>query len=83
MDKSSSFCTWSKDKSSVGFVSFSSLVGAAPDPDHGTGHPEWSHHEHPDVLLLAGVHHQEAGQGRHGDRRLHPEHPGGARRGPR
>ena len=62
-------------------LSFSPLVGVASDPDHGTGHPKWSYHEHPDVLLLQGVHHQEAGQGRHGDRRLHPEHPGGAGRG--
>ena len=79
--KSSSFCTWLKNQSSVGSVSFFSLVGAASDPDHSTGHPKWSHHEHPDVLLLPGVHHQEAGQGRHGDCCLHPEHPRGAGRG--
>ena len=56
-------------------------VGVTSDPDHGIGHPKWSHNEHPDVLLLPGVHHPEAGQGRHGDRRLHPEHPGGEGRG--
>ena len=68
-------------KKSGGSFSFFSLVGVTPDPHHGLGHPEWSHNEHPDVLLFPGVHHQEAGQGRHGDRRLHPEHPGGAGRG--
>ena len=28
-------------------------------------------------LPVEGVHHQEAGQGRHGDRGVHTEHPGG------
>ena len=40
-----------------------------------------SHHELSDGLLGPGLHHQEAGQGSHGDRGLHPEHPGGESRG--
>ena len=35
-------------------------VGVAPDPHHGLGHPERCHHEHPDGVLLQGVHYQEA-----------------------
>ena len=56
-------------------------VGPATDPHHCPGHPERRHHEHLDGLLQQGVHHQEAGERRHGDCSLHPEHPGGESRG--
>ena len=56
-------------------------AGAAPDPDHGPGHPEQRDHEHLDGLPGQGQRRQEAGAGRHGDRPVHPEHPGGEGRG--
>ena len=52
-------------------------VGPATDPHHGPGHTKRCDHEHLDGLLQQGVHHQEAGQRRHGDCCLYPEHPRG------
>ena len=72
-------------------VLHSAHVGAASDPHHGPRHTEWCcstlyylvlrragrcDHEQPDGLLLQGLHHQEAGQGRHGDRGVHPKYSG-------
>ena len=56
-------------------------VGPAPDPHHGPGHPEQRDHEHLDGLPGQGERRQEAGEGSHGDRPLHPKHPGGEGRG--
>ena len=56
-------------------------VGPALDTHHGPGHTEQRDHEHLAGLPVQGLHHQEAGQGRHGDRALHPEPPGGESRG--
>ena len=56
-------------------------VGVAFDPHHGLGHPEQRDHEHLAGLPVQGVHHQEAGEGRHGDRPVHPEPSGGEGRG--
>ena len=74
-----------------------SHVGPALDTHHGPGHSEQRHHEHlaglPGINIpisavlsiveppVQGLHHQEAGQGRHGDRALHPEPAGGESRG--
>ena len=72
-------------------------VGPAPHTHHRPRHTEQRHHEHlaglPGINIplwavlsiaqppVQGLHHQEAGQGRHGDRALHPEPAGGESRG--
>ena len=56
-------------------------VGPATDPHHSPGHPEQRDHEHLAGLPVQGVHHQEAGEGRHGDCPVHPEPAGGESRG--
>ena len=45
--------------------------------DHSLGYSEQCDHEHLARVPVQGVHHQEAGERRHGDCCLHPEHPGG------